>query len=182
MVWKLPRIRFSVRALLVAFSLLAIVLACLAAAIRPYHEQNRGFHAIFFTHRVSVSVSDKCPDVIRATLPKGYYSRINELHFNKPDHDDETLETLAPHIKGLDKLRRVDFRNCGVSDDGLAHLADLPNVKMIWLNGKEFTDAGLKHLCKMKGLEKLNLTGTNISEYGVAKLRDSLPNCEISGR
>ena len=55
-------------------------------------------------------------------------------------------------------IREIDFRNSGVRDAGLIHLA-----------GEGLTN-----------LTELNLVGTEVTDAGIAELKQALPDCKIS--
>lgn len=62
-----------------------------------------------------------------------------------------------------------------VTDDGLARLTNLQNLKFLWLDGTRVSDEGLKHVAKLASLEDLGLQDTAITDAGLAYLR-GLPN------
>lgn len=119
--------------------------------------------------------------------------------------DAQITDTGMAHLKGLTSLETLRLDNTQVGDEGLTHIAGLPSLKTLFLAGTQITDAGLAHLgdlttlhklCvgrtqvsdagleHLKGLtalERLNLRGTSVSNAGLMDLKESLPNCVISG-
>ncbi|MBN2129568.1 MAG: hypothetical protein JW741_08725 [Sedimentisphaerales bacterium] len=91
-----------------------------------------------------------------------------------------SLETLAlsagitdeglAHLENLTNLRRLSATNQGITDDGLAHLADMKQMQYLNLTNAQITDAGLVHLKRMARLKNLWLYGTRVSERGFAHL------------
>lgn len=103
------------------------------------------------------------------------------LSFRETDVTDNEVERAAS-FKNLKTLVLSDSTPGGtaVTDDGLAFVAQLPQLQVLELRGTQITDAGLEHLVGMKSLEKVDLNNTKVSAQGVAKLRRALPDCEIS--
>jgi Leucine-rich repeat (LRR) protein len=56
-----------------------------------------------------------------------------------------------------------------VSDEHLAGLARLPNLKFLDIQGS-FADSGLKHLAALKSLEKLKISSNNVTDQGLAHI------------
>jgi len=67
-------------------------------------------------------------------------------------------------------LRKVNLRGVEVTDEDLAHLDALPNVRQLNLRGTKITGTGLQHL--PLGLETLDLTDTSVQ----ADLLQDLPD------
>jgi len=75
----------------------------------------------------------------------------------------------AAHRNGSPKL----------DGNGLAALAQLPNLKEIQLVGTPTTDETLRSFYGLKQLVYLTLEKTQVTEQGVAELRKQLPSCKI---
>lgn len=67
-----------------------------------------------------------------------------------------------------------------VNDRGLADIAKLTDLEVLWLMNPRITDEGVEHLAKMSSLRQLYFLGTSVSGSGVARLQSSLPNCSIA--
>ena len=67
----------------------------------------------------------------------------------------------------------------GVSDEGLAHLRTLTQLRIISLADTQITDAGLKHLAAVKSLRHIFLYPTKVTDAGVAELKSALPGVQV---
>jgi hypothetical protein len=74
----------------------------------------------------------------------------------------------------------VDSREIG--DDGLWHLQNLKQLKLLDIFSGRITDAGCSHLAKIKSLESLELCGGGISDLGCTMLAtlDNLTSLNLS--
>lgn len=73
------------------------------------------------------------------------------------------------HLRKLTKLRDVSV---GVlTDEGLAHLAALPRLRMLYIMSGKITDNGMKHFERLTELEELWLGSAKITDAGVAHLK-----------
>lgn len=69
-----------------------------------------------------------------------------------------------------------------VTDAGLVHLKNLPQLQLLALYGSHITDAGLVHLKDLPQLQTLSLDGTHITDVGLVHLQDlhQLKRLELS--
>jgi hypothetical protein len=66
-----------------------------------------------------------------------------------------------------------------VTDAGLRHLAQMRELRDLYLNGCSVTDDSLDHLKQLTNLRTLVVTGTRISAAGAQRLRAALPKCTV---
>ena len=99
-----------------------------------------------------------------------------ELDLGTTSITDAGLANLQP----LTNLMRLHLELTPVTDAGLVNLKALPNLTYLNLYGSQVTDAGLENLKGLKHLRKLYVWQTKVTEAGVKKLREALPNLEIS--
>ena len=91
---------------------------------------------------------------------------------------DDQLKHLAamPKVKQLflSGVKNADAKYAPkqIGDKGLAHIAELTELRELQIDGANVTDAGLKHLQKLKLLEILNLTSTRVSDEGMKILAE----------
>eukprot|EP00913_Durusdinium_trenchii_P035299 g33029.t1 len=99
---------------------------------------------------------------------------------NVPLIDDSALK----HIQEMKGMRRLLLQNTKITNKGLEHLKDLPNLIYLDLRENAVTDDGLKHLAGIKSLERLSVWSTKVSSAGLAHLKGltnlSRLNCEKS--
>ena len=86
------------------------------------------------------------------------------------------IEELGGRVRRLavnTEDREVDFHLGGqaLTDEGLAHVAQLDNVARLHLKGTKITDAGLAHLKGLTGLRRLHLETTAVGDAGIENLK-----------
>ncbi len=84
------------------------------------------------------------------------------------------------HLAGLTSLQELYLNSTQITDAGLVQLAGLTSLQTLRLSNTEITDAGLVHLSGLTSLQRLALSETQVTDAGVAKLKEALPNWEIS--
>ncbi len=93
----------------------------------------------------------------------------------------QRLERLGATVEVNEQgeIVEVDLSFTQITDAGLVHLAGLTSPQDLNLYGTQITDAGLVHLEGLTSLQTLHLFNTQITDAGLAKLRETLPNCQI---
>ncbi|WP_158265097.1 hypothetical protein [Blastopirellula marina] len=136
---------------------------------------------------------------LRDVIPVAHrkYKRIN-LGSTKVTDD------WFPYFDEVDDLEVLVLRYANVSDDGLAHFRNCNSLRNLSVGGTKLTDAGLKHfqnclqlegtiisetsvsdasieiLSNFKNLKRMEIENTKITPAGVEKLRQALPQCDIT--
>ncbi len=89
-------------------------------------------------------------------------SRLKRLDLPSTSVSDAELA----HVRGLTSLEWLQiFGNSpGITDEGLAHLRHLVNLKVISLHAPRITTVGLAHLRDLTRLDSLNLPDTGIAD------------------
>jgi hypothetical protein len=84
-------------------------------------------------------------------------------------------------MRSLRELMIVRFEEsgAGVTGEGLAHLVESHDLKVLNLSNNPITDAAIPHIIAFKKLSYLNLKGTRITSRGLAVLTRELPQCQI---
>ncbi|WP_158265096.1 serine/threonine-protein kinase [Blastopirellula marina] len=83
-------------------------------------------------------------------------------------------------LRSSQSLRSLALERTFVTDDGLEQLRDCPNLEELNLFLTSISDASVGLLSSFPNLIRVNVKGTKISPAGVEKLRQALPNCEIT--
>lgn len=82
-------------------------------------------------------------------------------------------DAVLARVAKLDRVTRLELSGSrGVGDDGLMHLAGMPQLEELVLTGVKISDRGLRVLRKLPALRKLEMTWQQgISDEGAAHLR-----------
>ena len=140
--------------------------------------------------------------VTDAALPKlAKISSLRQLTLRGNNITDANLEYLGQ----LPKLRALDLHQTNITDAAFAKLAKLSSLRTLNLSKTNITGQGLSQfaaipglrlelydssidddcvdeLLKCQELESLNVTRTNLSIDGWLRLKEGLPNTEVSAR
>ncbi|HET6879959.1 MAG TPA: hypothetical protein VFI31_07380 [Pirellulales bacterium] len=90
-------------------------------------------------------------------------------------------QATTVHLEGLTSLEFLYLNNTQVSDAGLIHLRRLSGLRAIDLQGTRITDAGLDHLQGITNPQWIWLDHSQVTNTGVARLRQAIPRCGITG-
>jgi len=114
---------------------------------------------------------------------------------------DETLAQLAPlaqqitwlnlagtgitdaglaQLAQLPNLTTLHLEKTGIADAGLVQIKDLEHLEYLNLYGTKVTDNGLDNLASMEHLKKLYLWNSQVTEEGAKKLNESLPDLAVN--
>jgi hypothetical protein len=81
---------------------------------------------------------------------------------------------LAP-LAEMTQLRYLDIYRARITDEGLRHLGGLSRLERLTLSDVPITDAGLAPLERLPRLRWLSLSGTQVTDAGAAELKQALP-------
>jgi len=103
--------------------------------------------------------------LIRVSSDSGVYqfSAVNTAD----KFDDAELAKFAP-VKDL--ISDLNLARTQVTDEGLAAVSGMSQLKRLRLENTKIGDAGLEHLSGVKSLEYLNLYGTRVTDKGLGAL------------
>jgi hypothetical protein len=79
----------------------------------------------------------------------------------------------------LTNLRALYLFYLPVTDADLKHVAALKNLQVLDLSSTRVTDAGIRELAGLKDLRWLNLSAGGVTADRVAALRKDMPKCKI---
>ena len=159
--------RFPILWLLLAALLIPVIAASAALMFSPtWQEHWRKCEVIRKIHEHSgmVRVQQAGPEWIR---PLGGYHR-----------DGNT----DPPIGVYDRVVEVRLIDAGVSDEFLAELAELKQLRILNLSQNEITGAGIEHLTRLEHLEDLDLAYTKVTDDDLGPLGEipSLKRLDLS--
>ncbi|MBI1914345.1 MAG: hypothetical protein HYS12_06350 [Planctomycetes bacterium] len=109
----------------------------------------------------------------------GKLTKLVELSLAQTQVSDDGLASLA----ALKQLRRLVLDGTTLRGTGLARLKDLPELVELRLGCPTLTDLGIKPLGELKRLQKLSLAGSGVSDEGLASLSglDKLQELDLTG-
>lgn len=113
---------------------------------------------------------------------------LEKLSIGTPHHGDVIRDQDLACLSKLTQLRWFQIissvnKPMGISDRGMAYLADLTNMEHLTVGGPSITDEGLRNLVNMKRLDMLNIYGGRLTARGLEYLEqlDSLANLTLIG-
>ena len=194
---KLRWYQFSLRTLLIAVTLFAILCSWFAVRLRANQQkaalEKLDIRFAFYDYQID-PISPKgphepaIPTWLLNWLGKDFFYDIVIIRIRRCEVADlENLKRL-PKIrelilceselsdKGLSlikycaQLQTLDISSTKISDEGLASLKNLPKLTEVMLSYDDITDHGLVNLQECMQIEKLELQGTKISDAGLQHL------------
>ncbi|HVY91098.1 MAG TPA: hypothetical protein VHA14_00060, partial [Bryobacteraceae bacterium] len=94
------------------------------------------------------------------------WTNLRQLRCSQCSISKLDLSTVFPKLEDLD----LSFNP--FTDEGMAGLANLKNLRVLMLRDTLVTDDGLKYLKDLTNLEVLDLSGTKVSNKGIEYLRN----------
>lgn len=80
----------------------------------------------------------------------------------------------------MTKLKNLYLNGTKVTDAGLAHLKTLNGLQVLMFKNTAVGDAGLAHLTGLTTLHHLVLNGTKVTDAGVQALQTAVPRLRIT--
>ncbi len=146
----------------------------LGAVVDESHSP-MGFQMI---EQLSIEIGDqwrgKSTDLVRLA----WLRSVDQLILSHPQCDDETLALVAQ----IPDLPALTIRRANVSNDGIAHLRHLDNLRTLNVLYCPIGDETVASLREITSLGRLRLFGTRVSAEGRERLVEALPQTEIDVR
>jgi hypothetical protein len=101
-------------------------------------------------------------------LPRDYVDKVVRVEIVGAKCTDDSLA----HVSDLADLRELSLHCPRVADEGIQHLAGMRWLETLSLSGTSLTDAGLVHLRNLKALLRLELDNTRITDKGMRELKN----------
>jgi Leucine-rich repeat (LRR) protein len=199
------RMRWSIRALLLLMTVLALLLAWIGRTIRAVHHRAALATALDDGANDSIgwdsiAAGDYTPDWTAIAFGDWSSVEVTDVDINyRRNVNDDLLEQVSvfrkidsysvcgQHVtdrsfqalRGMPELKTVTIEACDITDATLEHLATLPNLEDLTLRGVAVTDKGMGHLWKLPKLTNLTLDFTLISPQAVKEFQDDRPDCVV---
>lgn len=164
-------LRISLRALLVAFTCVAISVGLFAR----WAQQRRSALAAIRKAGGDIRLFVGEPSRLERWFGSDLFGPVNKIDLRKGRVDN----ALLAQIGVITELGRLDLSNAQIDDDGLRQIAHLP-LRELWLQSTNITDASAATISQMKSLDFLQLNGTNVTDRFLEQL-ESLPRLDDLG-
>lgn len=165
---KLPRARFSLRTLLLIFTVAGLALGLVGSSLSKARREQAAIaellklgagHDDWLGWRELLGTEYR--PIVQIDLP-------SEL----------SLFDAIEHLIHLDNLEHLSL-GANTTDLELAHLEKLNWLESLHMSHTRITNAGLQHLRPMTNLRFLYLEGTAVTDDAVIELQKNLPSCKI---
>jgi hypothetical protein len=107
-----------------------------------------------------------------------WWPKVVGVEVHNAEFSDDDLALLDD----LPDLRSLFFFGTRTTDDGLAHLLRLRGLRVICLENTKLSDTGLNQLARMSSLSELWVYGGGVTEDGVSRLRRESPRLKVEHR
>lgn len=108
-------------------------------------------------------------------LPIQALTKLSHLALDGTQVTSDSLAQLAE----LKELRTLSLRLTKIDDTGLEHIAALPNLEALYLDGaRRITEVSLNSMISIRTLKELHLAGIQLGKSGLQKLKQ-LPQLDF---
>ncbi len=107
---------------------------------------------------------------LRAWLGEEYFRRIRGVALVSEDFTDDELAVLA----SLGDLKVLRFHSSRITDEGIAKLSTCQELEALEIRWARITDAAMPHIGTLKNLKELRLDNTRVTDAGLKHLRNLL--------
>ena len=165
------RFRFTLRSLLAVVTALSILLGIVTGVYRwqAVKSQERQAQSELSPYGGVFSMASALYNIRTGGESKGWFFVTFLNHVEAVD--------LSPHNWYAMERRG---KTLAVDDNALAMLYRFGELRSLDLRDTQVTDGGVRHIAALRQLEQLDIRGTRITGDGLQKLREALPNCEIT--
>jgi hypothetical protein len=171
--------RFSLRTLLAAVAVLAIVFGWVAWRLDRAREQGRVLADLYSATGVSFVGFDmpkSSPESLKTQWVFGHFFRVDRLEIGPLPH---TPDNALKHLPRLPQLEKLKIESDAITDDGLRHLLGIKRLRVLGIVSAQLTDDGLLILGQMKQLQELAVESPRLTIGGIERLKRDLPHCQI---
>lgn len=173
------RLRWSIRALLIAMTLLALLLAWIGRTIRAVQyratlataleDQSRDFEGGWGSvgSWESIGSSDFEPDWLAIFLGDWSSVEITDVDI---DYKRNVPDDLFEQVAVFRQLDDVSVSGQPITDRGFAALREMRELQTLRIEACDITDATLEHIATLPNLESLTLSGVAVTDKGFSQL------------
>ena len=100
-------------------------------------------------------------------------SYLKKLNVRKREQKDQITDAGMVHLAQINSLEYLDLPNYGITDNGLAPISKLKNLKHLWVGcstNSPLTDTAMQYISNLQSLEYLHIGGKGITDIGAAHL------------
>ena len=191
-------LRFSLRSLLIATTLVGSLLGWVTFEIRRGRAIEQ---AIIEVNLEGFTYKSPVPEWMRPALGEYFLATVaggtgwvDGVPVYLGDVCKLTIEELAftnlrlsdaqfAQLEGMKSLEEIYLHNVEISDAALEHLAGITGLKCLMLIETTIGDAGVKHVEILKNLDALHLSKANVTDSGMAHLQNmtNLTSLSLAG-
>ena len=179
---KRRRLRFSLRSLLISFSVVCVVLGWIGWRMEWARRdqsvladlRGRGVGASFVGFDMS---QHWAPDWLKQPWVFIHFCSINRLEITSLPH---IADSALPELSRLPKLRLLKIESDLITDEGLKHLAAFKDLQILGVSSPQLTDDGILFLSQFQQLEELAIEGSQLTPEGIERLQQALPHCRFT--
>jgi hypothetical protein len=183
------RLRYSLRALLILLTLVAIWMGYWSVSAA---KQKAGTAAIremggsvLYNYQVRNGMTmngvPPGPDWLRRLLGRDWFDTVVFVEFySKPGN--ATDEQLAAALSKLPRVFALHLHRPQVGETTLKTVSGMRQLEVLGLVGPNITDDSLQYIYPLRNLRQLNLRGTNISDAGIKTIQAAIPSVFINNQ
>jgi hypothetical protein len=181
------RLRYSVRALLILLTAVAIWLGYLATSAKKQRDATAAIRemggSVLYHYQIShgevVKTPPPGPSWLRNLLGRDWFDTVIFVEFyNKPGKG--TDEELASAISKLPRLDTLHLTKVKVGETTLKTISGMTQLGCLTFHGPNFTDDSLQYIYPLRKLRQLNLDDTKVTDAGVKSVQAAIPSVYIS--
>jgi hypothetical protein len=175
--------QFSLKTLLIAFTILAIVSAVTEYSVHIWNDGEEGRRMQRMNELILSNGgywgydSEKAGNFLSldhatATQLDTVLKELSTFDNQKSMGFDDSQfgDTHVKAIRGHHGLESIGLNRTLITDEGLKELTAIKSLKLLELEDAAITDAGLEHLTKLQHLESLILDGDAVTDKGLEQL------------
>ena len=175
-------LRFSLRTLLIAMTVLAI---WLAFYVKSYRDRRAAVATIESLGGV-MGIHYMGPEWIRSRVKdEKYFWDPAGVHFgNAADRlTDADVATVVPYLTKFQRLQDLSIPGPNITDEAIPLLIPLADkIVYLDLSRSRISLDAIKYLKKFSKLERLIVSNSSLSPSDIEEFKKELPNCNIESQ